>query len=256
MFSGLQFTAASGAVVGLLYLYTGGRLLGRNVSVEARGALQSFSLWWLAIGASSLLGALQIWLYLSDKLPIWIYAANTQVAIMLIVAALYGLLDYLVYLYTGTAKWRMPLAVLYFVVWVLLVGLIERAGTPDRLTDNGWNIVAEPQLQLGGVATIIFVLFLLGPQLAGAIGYARLYKKVETRTSRYRIVLVAGSIIVWFGSSLIASALGAASDVDLSTLAAWQIGSRMIGIAAALALYFAYFPPHWVRQKYGIEALG
>ena len=49
--------------------------------------------------------------------------------------------------------------------------------------------------------------------------YARLYRKTRDRTQRYRIALLTGSILIWFGTSAI---VGAVSDPDDEVNLGWH----------------------------------
>ncbi|MHB1261420.1 MAG: hypothetical protein ACYC2H_06860 [Thermoplasmatota archaeon] len=58
-----------------------------------------------------------------------------------------------------------------------------------------------------------------------------------------------GSIIVWFGSGVVAT--GAQVSDQLS----YQLFSRLIGIAGALVILMAYKPPRWIRTRYRIRSI-
>ncbi len=96
---------------------------------------------------------------------------------------------------------------------------------------------------------MILAILLLVPQIMGSIAYFTLYFRVTDMTQKYRILLVSGSIIVWFLSPYAALAGGLAQH-DW-----WQLASRFIGLAAALTILMAYLPPRWLKQRYGIISL-
>ena len=64
-----------------------------------------------------------------------------------------------------------------------------------------------------------------------------------------KIALVTGAIIVWFGSSVVGTALDVTRDLG------WQLFSRIISIAGAAVILMAYKPPRWVREKYGVQGV-
>lgn len=235
-----------------LYLYIGFVLRQRRVSDEARMARDLFGAWWVILGVTGLLGVLQIVLYTAGMLPIWLYTTFTQLALFLIFVALWALQCYLVYLYRGSRKAFVPLAWFYLLLYVLVVGLLNwvQAHHPyEAITDNGWMLRAEPQWELNRAVGVIAILILVGPQLVAAIAYARLYAKAQDRTQRYRIALLTGAIIGWFGTSLVATA------ADASESMAWQFTSRLIGLVAGGIILAAYKPPSFVKRRFDIRGL-
>jgi hypothetical protein len=186
---------------------------------------------------------------MADRLEIWVYNSFVTLVLLVLFAALWGLQFYLVYLYTGSKRSFGPLGVFYALLFMATVALIERVGSPERIVDNGWTIRTEPQAELGLAFNLGFILLIVGPQMLAAIAYARLYRKTEDRTQKYRIAMVTGSILVWFGSSVVAAALELSEDVT------WQLASRVIGIIGALGILMAYRPPQWIREKYGIRSI-
>ena len=139
----------------------------------------------------------------------------------------------------------------YLLLAVAFVALIQWIGPPGALTDDGWRLRTDQELDLGRGASLAFILVLLGPQMVAAVAYARLFTKVHDRTQRYRIAMLTGSILVWFGTS---AAVGATSDPQEVNVA-WQVMSRLLSIAAALAILAAYRPPRWVQRRYAIRSL-
>lgn len=247
----LALTAVVSVVVAALYLYVGRVVHSRAVSAEARLARDAFATWWALLGGMSLLGALQTALYLSDRLPIWLYLTFTQIALWALFAALCSLQLYLVYLYTGSKRSFVPIGAFYLVAYFAIIALLHWAGRPESIYDDGWRLRTLPQVELGRAVGIAFILLLLGPQLFAAVSYARLYRKTQDRTQRYRIAMLTGSILVWFGTSAV---VGAASSPDAVNVP-WQIAQRLLSIAAALAILMAYKPPRWVRDRWGLRAL-
>lgn len=245
----LALSALLGLAVALLYAYVGSRLAFRKVSARARAAHLMFILWWTGLAATSLLGAATIGLYLLDWLPIWLYASISQLSLLALMAALMGLLYYLVYLYTGSHRALPWLIAFYLAFYALLVGLVQWLGAPTSLGDDGWSVIQDPAPELPGPVVWAFLLFLLMPQLGAAGAYLLLLRRAETTTQRYRIVLVAGSIIIWFGSSILASA------AQVGTELWWQLASRGLSIVAALAILAAYVPPPFIKRRLGILSI-
>ena len=245
----LALSVLGSVATSLVYLYVGRVLHRRVVSPEARLANNMFVLWWLGLGSLGLLGAAAVTLYMAGGLPVWLYQAYTSFVLFLLFGLLWGLQFYLVYLYTGSRRSFAPLGAFYALLALATLALIEYTGTPQAITDNGWSLQTQPRVEFGQAFTTAFVLLLLGPQMAAAIAYGRLYRKARDRTQRYRIALVTTAILVWFGSSLVATAFEANRGLG------WQLLSRVIGLLGALTILAAYKPPAWVRERYGIEGI-
>lgn len=230
-----------------LYIYIGRVVRMRKVSPDARLANGMFVLWWHSLGGLGFLGAAVMATYLAGRLEIWMYQAYITFLLMVLFLALWGLQFYLLYLYTGSKRWFMPLAAFYAALFLATEGLIEYIGPPETITDNGWQLKTLPEVELGTAFNLAFSALIVGPALVTAIAYARLFRKTQDRTQRYRIALVTGAIIVWFGSSVIGTAL------DINQGLGWQLFSRIIGIVGAVVILMAYKPPKWVRDRYGIQ---
>jgi hypothetical protein len=236
-------------LVASVYGYVGYRLARRAVSRRARPAHLLFITWWIGLAVTSLIGAVNIGLYLGDWFPYWLYATMSQLSLLAILVALLGLLYYLIYLYTGSSRALPWLVVVYVLFYAVVVGLVQWLGAPDALTDDGWSIQQQPQPTLPAPVLWGFLLLLLAPQLGAAAAYLFLLRRAETTTQRYRIILVAGSIIVWFGSSILASA------AQVGTELWWQLASRGLSIMAALVILAAYTPPGFVKRRFGILSI-
>lgn len=246
----LALSGAGSLLTALLYLYIGRVLRRRIVSEDGQLANRMFVLWWQVLGVIGLAGVAMLGVYMAGLLEVWMYRTYILVVLLGIFAALWGLQFYLVFLYTGSRRSFLPLGVFYAIMAVATLALIEYMGPPEQLVDNGWAIETRPEPpELGLAFSLAFTLLLVGPPLVAAVAYARLYFKTKDRTARWRIALVTGSILVWFGSSVVAT--GAQVSDDLT----YQLASRLIGIAGALVILMAYKPPQWVRLKYGIRSI-
>ncbi|MEA3189977.1 MAG: hypothetical protein QOD77_559 [Thermoplasmata archaeon] len=249
------FVMATGfsALTGLLYAYVGWRLQARRVSEDAKVAHGMFVLWWYALAATSALTVATNVLHMTGRLEIWLYQAITQVALLVLLSGLLGLLYYLIYLYTGNKRYLASLVVLYIVMYGWVVALLYQIGPPTQLADNGWTITRLPKVDYNPAVALAFVVLLIGPQVAAALAYAGLYRKAQDNTQRYRIAMVAGSIVVWFGASLVASALQASTGAASSE--AWQYVSRMLTVLGGLAILMAYRPPRAWQKRWGLRSI-
>lgn len=249
----IQTTLLLGAVFALaaagIYAYVGWRLSKRIVpSSDSRLAWASFIVWWYGLGATTLIsGLLNILAAIGfTDLPLFITA--NQINLLVICIALWGLLYYLMYLFTGTTRWLVPLAVFYALYYILLIYYLT-ASIPEGIRVEPWRTNLIYRASPTGPFFLLLIVLLLLPQIIGGLAYFTLYFRISEVTQRYRVLLVSWSIIVWFLSPLLALA-GGLSQQDW-----WQLVSRFIGLAAALTILMAYLPPRWLRQRYGIVSL-
>ena len=247
--STLVFSALFALLAASIYAYVGWRLSKRVISsAESRLAWRSFTVWWYGLAATTLIGG---FLNLFGALGLTIFplfVTATYINILVICIALWGLLYYLIYLFTGNSRWLVPLAIAYWVYYVLLVYYIT-ASIPESIKLEPWRTSLAYQAPQTGPFFAIVIALLLLPQIIGGLAYFTFFFRVPEVTQKYRILLVSWSIIIWFVSPLAALAGGLAQQ-DW-----WQLASRFIGLAAALTILMAYLPPRWLKQRYGIISL-
>jgi hypothetical protein len=220
----------------------------RSSSPDARLAWRLFVAWWYALAIATLMGA---FLNLFGALGITTLPLFTTITLMNLLAtcvALYGLMFYLLYLFTGNRKLLVPLSVFYVVYYGLLVYYVQ-ARSPISVSIGRWQTTLEYQNQIMGPFFWVLVILLLFPQILGSFAYFMLYFRVKPVTQKYRILLVSWSIIIWFLSAFLARIAG------LSQYDWWQVTSRLIGLSAALTIMMAYQPPAWVKQRFGVASL-
>jgi hypothetical protein len=245
----LYFSSFFGLAGACIYGYVGWRLSKRVViSPEARLAWRLFTIWWFGLAATTLIGGL---LNLSGALGLTnlpFFAAATYINILVICIALWGLLYYLFYIFTGNSRSLVPLAAFYIIYYAFLVYYVT-ASIPNTVSVGRWSATLAYQAPLTGFFFVLLVALLLLPQIVAGLAYFSLYFRLHEATQKFRILLVSWSIIIWFLSPLIALAGGVAQQ-DW-----WQLTSRCIGLAAAITILIAYLPPRWVQKRFGILSL-
>jgi hypothetical protein len=245
----LLFGAFLSILAAAIYYYIGQVLSRRRSGSDgSRTAWLLFVVWWYALAATTLSGAVLSLMGALGIVGVPLFTTFTLVNLLAICVALYGLVFYLLYLYTGNRGLLTPLTVFYIAYYILLVYYVQ-ASDPASVEVQRWRTVLVYENQLRGPLFITALLLLLLPPILGGIAYFLLYFQVKGATQKYRILLVSWSIIIWFLSGLIASIAG------LSQYDWWQVMSRLIGLGAALAILFAYQPPTWIKRRFGVTSI-
>ena len=245
----LFFEAILAVVSAGVYFYVGRVLLKRRPSTpEAGTAWFMFVVWWYALAATTLSGAILSLLGALGIAGLPVFTTITLMNLLATCVALYGLMFYLLYLYTGNPRLLGPLAVFYIAYYAFLIYYVL-ASDPVRVAVNRWGAGLVYQNEIRGPLFFIALFLLVFPQIIGSLAYFMLYFQVRTATQKYRILLVSWSIIIWFLSSFLARLAG------LSGQDWWQVTSRLIALAASLTILMAYQPPSWVKRQFGVMAI-
>lgn len=245
----LLFVAMLSAASAGIYYYVG-RVLSRrrSPSADARLAWVLFVVWWYALAAATLSGAVLSLLGAFGIASLPLFTTFTLANLLATCVALHGLMFYLLYLFTGNRHLLGPLTVFYIAYYISLVYYVQ-ASTPIDVMVERWRVTLVYQNQISGPFFLITLLLLVFPQIIGSLAYFTLYFRVQTVTQKYRIMLVSWSIIIWFLSAFFASISG------LSQQDWWQVASRLIGLGAALTIMFAYQPPSWIERRFGVASI-
>ncbi|MCA1819919.1 MAG: hypothetical protein ABR562_03865 [Thermoplasmatota archaeon] len=234
---------------GVVYAYVGHRIGQRRVVGEAALPLGAFAIWWQSLAAITIITALATIAASFDWLDADLYVALSYFTLMLLSVGLGCLLHYLVFLFTGRLRWWRPIVAAYAAYLVFLIYVV-RSHLPMGVERQRWQIAVHYERPLAGDPLFAWaVVLLIAPPLLSALAYGSLAYRVRERALRYRITVVAASILVWFGSALAASLSG----YDNSD--GWQLGSRLIGLAAALCILAGYYPPRPLRRRFGLVSI-
>lgn len=245
----LLISAIFGCAAAAIYAYVGWRLGQRAVATpDGRLAWRLLRVWWFGLAGTTLASGLMSLLAATGVTFLPIFVVLTYFSLLLICVALWGLVYYLVYLFTGSRRWLAPLTIFYIAYGAFLMYYIT-ASVPIRVQAEPWTATIIYRQTLTGPLVIVVLVLLVVPQLLGALAYFSLYFRAKGATQKYRILMVSWSIIIWFGIALAASAAG------LAQYDWWQILSRLIGLGAALAILMAYLPPAWLKRRYGVEGI-
>ena len=253
----LPFSIVLAIASGIVYGAVGYQVGRRPTAPKEHLAMRMFQAWWWGLAGLSVFTPLVaiLSLYGLDTLDLMLILV--QVLLLVIFAAIAGLVYYLLYLYTGKRA-VMWVVIPYFgamIVWlqyILLAADISGWGVPSEggpktfLNEDGGRLETDP------VQGLAFGLLVGVPPLLSAIAFFLLYFKADLAEQKYRIAMVAGALILWFGSSLVGTITGLSNDPD--TQQSWRLANGLVGLFASIAVYVAYKPPEWIRRRLNIPA--
>lgn len=241
----LVVASASTLLVAFTYLYVGLRLARRSgVSDASARALLFFALWWLATSANQILGSS---LYLAAAFgfrDLALQLAYVLIQRLLLAISLVGLMYYLLYLQTGRDHLLALVAVYAFYYVVAVYSVVARG--PIGVESFGWRtdlVFARSLPPAWGLQNLLIV----APPVIGSLLLLRVYKRVEGRTRRFRIAMLAGGFVVWWITAIVA---GNPATYDVTAL---QVANRLVGLAVALGILAAFEPLPWMVRRMGFE---
>lgn len=245
----LALNAGIGFATAGVFAYVGALMLRRSVGdAGARRAMGTFAAWWFSLAVLTAAGAARMTLAAAGNLDLLPHLVLSELAVVPLVVALWGLLYYLLYIYTGNGRLFWPLTVAYGAVLAWFVYLTWWL-QPVRIVARTWNVDIEYARAdaLEGPIGAVALALILGPVLIAAALYASLLFRATDRGVRYRIGMVSGAFLLWFGSSAIASI------AELTTADWWPPLARLVGLLATFMVLAAYRPPAAVRAWLGVE---
>lgn len=226
----LGVAALASFAAGAVFLRMGWHLRGDAGPGQDGRALRAWSIWWAGIGAATATVGIRLLLGAVDRtgaVPL-----VQTVGIVFTGGAMWGLLAYLGYIYTGRMTVGRIAAWSYGILVTLTVAFIAWAA-PHEVVVRSWTVesmsVGAP---LGSAMDIILMLaFLVPPIIAGAL-ILRLLPNIQDAAQRRRILAVGIGIPLW----ILVHVAARVSDAD-----AWQFIARVVlGLAVALTIAWAY----------------
>lgn len=235
------------AVVTGIYLFMGLRLAYRPVAPALRLPSSQFALFWLSLAAiSSITAGLSLeatFASPSDALVV----KMVHLEILLVCAALWGLLGFLTYLFTGK-NYLVPWSIFYAAFYVVLSFLIT-ASRPSIVVITNGVVSVQYTVAFAGPLLDALLVGLLAPVFAGAFLYFSLVLRTTDRTVRFRITLTSWSLIAWLGLAFLDPGQALGSGLLGAIL------SQSLGAIAALVILLAYYPPRWVCTRFGVHGI-
>ncbi|HUR61936.1 MAG TPA: hypothetical protein VM286_06180 [Candidatus Thermoplasmatota archaeon] len=230
-------------VTALTYTWVGRVLATRRLAGEERRANHLFVLWWYSLAGLGFVTAGFGMAAAFGYTNLALHVALTNAELLAICLALWGLTYYLAYIFMGSDRLLAPSGFFYGACYLLLLYVVAWA-SPTGVALGRWSTQLTFARDLQSERWVGLVLMpILLPPLIGAIAYLTLFFRVDQPVQKYRIALVSGSFLGWFGSSILGSITG------WSRLDWWPLVSSLVGLVAAFLVLLAFHPPTWVRRR-------
>jgi hypothetical protein len=229
--------------VAAVYLFVGFRLYQRPVAASARLASAQLSVWWSGLGATTALGGVELALAAVGALPYPLALTCYLLTILLDCALLWGLVGFLIYVYTGQYRLVWLTAFYAWFYGTVLYYIFNQQPFSVAIVAGQATIqyLAKP---IPAIEAVIIV-GLFGPEIVGAILYLSLLRRTRDPPQRYRITLVGGGIMLWLLLDLF---------VPTPTVT-WSIVRGVLQVVPGVMSLIAFYPPEWARRRYGVTAM-
>lgn len=229
------------AVVGLTHLAVAFAFLRvgraswrRPVAASSRTAVRAFTVWWWGLAAYlAMVGLLDVAAAFGWA-PLRVHVATRLLAGPVLGAAVAGLAFHILYILTGRAWIRWPIALYYGAAGLAYDALIL-LGRPTGVVVGDFQVDLVPGVRGPYAAWWQLVLTSFGlPAIGAGVAFLVLGLRSQDRAQRRRGVLVGASIACWVASGL-AAQLGTSAPFKFVTLV-------LFGLAAAVLVTIAYVP--------------
>ncbi|HEV8050553.1 MAG TPA: hypothetical protein VGP88_08165 [Thermoplasmata archaeon] len=218
-----------------VYAYVGARLYERRVPSPARLPAAQFSIWWWGLGATGAITGAEGLVAAVGTLQLALGLTMYLVTVLADCVILWGLVGYLLYLYTGR-NYLVPLSAFYAVFYVVTLYWILASGPSSISVASGKPIVVYAHV-VGGPILAFVLLGLIVPELIAVVLYASLIRRTTDRTLRYRIAFVSAAIGLFFLFGFFAP-----------TGSVWALVTAVVDAVSAVLALIAFFPPSAVQR--------
>ncbi len=237
--STLMLAGATQVIVAAAFFMVGNRLRRRPVAAESRAAALGFVGWWWGLAIYLAVQGILVLAAAAGAMPLWAHLANRLLSGPLLCAAVAGLAFHILFILTGRRWLAWPLAIYYGAAAVAYDALTILA-KPTAVVAGEWQVDLVPRASSNQQLWDLVLASIGLPIILCSIAFILLATRVESREQRTRAVLVGSSMLIWVGSGLLAQLAGS-NAIKFVTLV-------LFGLAAALLVFIAYYPPRPMRR--------
>jgi hypothetical protein len=256
------FALALYLVSAMLYAFIGMRLSQKTFpDTDSARAWNGFRIWWYGMAVNSAINFLSVLLFAMGITDLTVHLILKVANIIVPSLALWGLLSYLLYVFTGSQRSNLVLTIFYVLFAVaLMYGTFALQPTGVRMDE--WNtglVNAVDVATLGpGAGLVIFLSFILAialPPFLAAIALFTLFFRLKERSQKYRSVMVPAGIMILFGISTILPLLLWPFGIQVGQLSWWPVTIRILGVLGLVVIYWGYYPPTFIQRSLQVAPL-
>ena len=239
---------ATNLAAALVAVLVGARLFSRRPEGDAGRAVRRFSAWWFGLAGFIVANQVAIMMTAAGVGAPALFSVLAHAANAILMVALWGLVSYVLYLFTGKRVVFPVVSVLYAIQLAWILAWTWSWGPAGlELTEGGPRTIWARREPTPGESGLFALAFLLPPILTSiALGVLRF--RTRDATSRYRMMALSIGIFVWFVGAIVITASGEPTPLK-------SIGGPIVGTICMLLIVSAYFPTPWLRRR-GVEPFG
>lgn len=231
----LWFGAIFPIATALLLGYVSVLVLRKRTSADGKLPLRMFSLWWVCAGLVILLAGAPTMLTVVGVSDVRLFTVLGYASAAPLALGLFGLLYYLLYIYTGKRGAIWPLGAAYAAFFLFTLYYFSQFG-PRHIETSVFSVRAIPDTRPPVPMRILFGAGVGLPIIGALIAYASLYPRARDPAARHRIATVSGAFALWFLPVVVALVSGWSE-------AAWfPLVYQVPGVVAAILIVIAYRP--------------
>lgn len=208
----------------VLYAFIGASLGKKKFADQPTAAAwRAFRIWWYGMAVRTGTSGLAVALLAAGVSNIALYVVIDVIGIAGAAAALWGLLTYLLYVFTGRPRasfWMGVFYALFFVAIVVSIIVFQPTGIHMGDFATAFDYANPPTGAFALVYGLALLLLISLPPVFAAIALLTLYSKV-----------------------------------NLGQQAWWPLTIRVVGIAALFVIYWAYYPPGFIQKTFRVSPL-
>jgi hypothetical protein len=242
---------------GALYAFIGMNL-SRKTFADASDAAawRAFRIWWYAMAANTAINAVAILVLAAGVTSLPLFVGFSVTATLAASYALWGLLTYLIYVYTGNkARWLTY----FYIAFALFLFYSIYSFQPSGVAMGAWQTSIQyanaPTGAFAFAYAVFFLLLIALPPVIGSIGMFTLYFRVQERSAKYRALLVPLGIFALFGLAYLVPLALYPFGLRTGDLPWWPLTIRIVGLAALVVIYWAYFPPSFIQKRFKVSTV-
>lgn len=230
---------AGAAIFGWAGWVVGQRGSGSDGQRGSQLAAGMFAVWWYSLAAlNALEGFTKLWAAVAEPI-LSLVVAEQLLGFLCLCVALTGLLHYLVYLYSGRDDAFWPLVIGYGTLagWMVRAAVAQE---PVAVRVTSWRVILSFEQPASAVVALVPIVFLLFPQLLASVALFGLAPRLPKGPLRFRVLVTAGSLMVWLGGTVFATFFGFGNEPTR------VVGQSLLGILAGSAILAVHRPPRWL----------